>query len=392
MDRSPAPPRVTETLVIGAGIAGAGCACELAADGPVILLERESQPGYHTTGRSAALYTRSYGNAPMRALTRASLDFFLAPPAGFSSTPLLSPRGALLVARTDQQDALAALAADLGVASEAKAGSPLRWLDGGQARALVPCFDPGQLAAALHDVDASDIDVHALHHGYLRRMRAAGGELVADAEVTALEREPDRWRVCTRAGDFLARVVVDAAGAWADEVAVMAGAAPVGLVPKRRTAITFDPPGGLAVSGWPAVIDVDEQWYFKPEAGRLLASPADETPSPPCDAQPDEYDIAVLVDRLSRATTLVVPRIHARWAGLRSFAADKTLVCGFDPVVPGFFWLAAQGGYGIQTAPAASMLAAALIAGRAVPQELEREGVVAEDFAPARCGGLRAKE
>jgi D-arginine dehydrogenase len=372
-------PAQVDVVVIGAGIAGAACAYEVAARQSVVLLERESQPGYHTTGRSAALYSRTYGNAPMRALTRASLAFLTTPPADFTATPLLAPRGALLVARAEQLERLEALFVEL------RANEPLlKWLSASEAIALAPIFAPHQVAAAIYEPQASDIDVHALHQGYLRGFKARGGELRLDAEVTGLIAEGNRWRVRCRGGDLLAGVIVNAAGAWADLIGAMAGTAPLGLVPKRRTAITFDPPAGAEIAGWPAVIDVDETWYVKPETGRLLASPADETPSPPCDAQPDELDIAVLVDRLENVTTLRVPRLRARWAGLRSFVADRTLVAGFDPDCAGFFWLAGQGGYGIQSAPASARMAATLISGETVPGDLVAQGVEAADFAPQR--------
>jgi len=253
-----------------------------------------------------------------------------------------------------------------------------------EVRSRISCFAPEQVAAGLLEPDAMDIDVHALHQGFLRGLRARGGGLRCDAEVRALAHDGRRWQVDCAAGRFAAPLVVNAAGAWADEIGRLAGAAPIGLVPKRRTAITFDPPAGVAIDRWPAVIDIDEQWYFKPEAGRLLASPADETPSPPCDAQPDEYDVAVLVDRLAAATTLVVPRIHSRWAGLRSFVADKTIVAGFDASVPGLFWLAGQGGYGIQTSPAVARAAAALLRGERLPQDIAALGVQAAALSPQR--------
>lgn len=368
-----------DVIVIGAGIAGASVAYELAANRRVLLLERESQPGYHTTGRSAALFTETYGNAAMRALTRASKAFFVDPPAGFASTPLLSPRGTLLVARAEQLPALERARDECA----ALVGNLARW-SGEEVRARVPCFDPEQVAGGLLEPDAMDIDVHALHQGYLRGLRARDGVLVCNAEVRALARYRGHWRVQTPAGEFAAPVLVNAAGAWADGIGRLAGARPIGLVPMRRTAITFDLPQGAGVDRWPAVIDIDEQWYFKPDAGRLLASPADETPSPPCDAQPDEYDVALLVDRLARHTTLQVPRIRARWAGLRSFVADRTLVAGFDAQADGFFWLAGQGGYGIQTAPAAARLSAALISGEAIPSDVAAVGVDAEALSPSR--------
>lgn len=366
-------------LVIGAGIAGASAAYELAACGCVLVLERESQPGYHTTGRSAALFTETYGNATMRALTRASKAFLTSPPAGFAPVPLLAPRGTLLAARADQRSALERAFAECS----ALVGNLELWT-GAQVRERVPVFTDAQVDGGLWEPDAMDIDVHALHHGFLRGLRARGGEAVCNAEVIALERAGADWVVEAGAERFAAPIVVNAAGAWADEVGRLAGAAPVGLVPKRRTAITFDAPHGVSIERWPAVIDVDERWYFKPDAGRILASPADETPLAPCDAQPDEYDVAVLIDRITTATTLAIPRIHAKWAGLRSFVADKTLVAGFDPRQRGFFWLAGQGGYGIQTAPAAGRVAAALARGEPLPADVQALGVGAGDLAPDR--------
>jgi len=369
----------SDFVVIGAGIAGASAAYELAACGRVVVLERESQPGYHTTGRSAALFTETYGNATMRALTRASKAFLTAPPAGFASAPLLTPRGTLLAAHADQRAALERTFAECS----ALVGNLELWT-GAQVRERVPVFAETQIGGGLWEPDAMDIDVHALHQGFLRGVRARGGEVVCNAEAIALERVGADWVVETRSGRYAAPIVVNAAGAWADEIGRLAGAAPIGLVPKRRTAITFDPPRRVSIERWPAVIDVDEQWYFKPDAGRILASPADETPSAPCDAQPDEYDIAVLVERISTATTLAIPRIHAKWAGLRSFVADKTIVAGFDPRQRGFFWLAGQGGYGIQTAPAAGRVAAALARGEPLPADVQALGVDARELAPDR--------
>jgi D-arginine dehydrogenase len=372
--------RAADFLIIGAGMAGASCGYWLSRHGRVILLEREAQPGYHTTGRSAALYTETYGNAAMRALTVASRAFYLDPPAGFASTPLLAPRGTLLVARADQLADLERLYGEC----RGLVGNLALW-SGEQVRARVPAFRPDQVAAAVFEPDARDIDVHALHQGFLRGIRAAGGEVACNAEALALIRSGG-WQVESRAGVFRAPVVVNAAGAWADEIGRLAGARPLGLTPLRRTAITFDAPPGVAISEWPAVIDVDEQWYFKPDAGRLLASPADETPSPPCDAQPDEYDIALLVERLTQATTLKVPRLAAKWAGLRSFVADRTIALGFDTNVAGFFWLAGQGGYGIQTAPAAGRAAAALARGMELPADIGDLGVDAGQLSPSRAG------
>lgn len=368
-----------DVVVIGAGMAGAGAAAELAATRRVVLLERESMPGYHTTGRSAALYAESYGNETVRALTTGSRDFYITPPTGFAEHPLLSPRGALFIGTGEQTDSL-----DRVFAETRKLVPSMRRLDAKAALALVPALRPDLLAGAVLEPDAMDMDVAAIHQGYLKMLRQRGGRLVTSAEVTALARDGERWRVGTGAGDFVAPVVVNAAGAWCDVVAAMAGARPIGLVPKRRTAFTFDVPAGMAIDAWPMVCDVDEQFYVKPEAGRLLGSPADETPSPPCDAQPEELDIAIAVERIQGALAFDVRRLVRKWAGLRSFVADKTPVVGFAADAPGFCWLAGQGGYGIQTAPAMARTAAALATGGDIPDDLKRLGVTRAALAPER--------
>ncbi len=356
---SPAAARAADVVVIGAGIAGASAAFALARAGlRVVLLERESQPAYHTTGRSAALFIKCYGNATVRRLTVDSEPFYREPSAGFAEVPLLTPRGFMFVARGDQ---LAKLHEEIAFAR--RFVPAVRRLEADEARALVPLLRPGYAAAAMLDPEARDLDVAAIMGGYLRGLRAAGGELLCNAEVTGLRREERGWRVASRAGEFATPVVVDAAGAWADTVAGLAGLSPLGLVPRRRTAFLVDPPDGVEVGRWPLVADVEEQFYIKPDAGRILCSPADETPSPPCDAAPEELDVAIAVERIQRAFDLPVRHIRHRWAGLRTFAPDDTPVLGFDPRAEGFFWLAGQGGYGIQTAPAMAALAAAVIAG-----------------------------
>ena len=368
-----------DVLVVGAGIAGASAAYELAASGRVIVLERESAPGYHTTGRSAALLTENYGNPIVRALTMASRRFFEQPPDGFTEHPLLAPRGALWVARDDQ------LAALDEATAEAQALVPsIQRIGVDEAVEISPALRRAYVASALHEPEAMDMDIHAIHNGFLKGLAARGGTRATDAEVTALSRDGGAWVAETRAGRFAAPVVVNAAGAWCDEVARLAGAAPVGLTPKRRTAITFDPPPGIDVAAWPLTIDIDEEFYFKPEAGRVLASPADETPSPPCDAQPEELDVALAVERLETATHLEVKRITHRWAGLRSFVADKTPVVGMDDEAEGFFWLAGQGGYGIMTSPAMARAAAGLITSGALPADLADLGLGEADLAPRR--------
>ena len=367
-------------LVVGSGIAGASIACELAASASVLVVEREEGHGYHTTGRSAAMFIESYGNAWVRRLTGASRGFFDTPPAGFCSEPLLKRRGCLTVARRDQHPALEARAADIGVT-----GSGMRRISGRDALDMAPILRSEAVSRAIFEPGSSDIDTHGLHAGYLRLARARGADLRLNAGIERIERRAAGWRVTLAGGDAVtARVIVNAAGAWADPVAEMAGASPLGLTPRRRTVILIEPPAGLAIDTWPTVIDVDEQFYFKPESGRLLASPGDETPSAPGDAAPAEIDIAFCVDRLQAATTLSISHVRRSWAGLRTFAPDRTPVFGYDPHIAGFFWFAGQGGYGMQTAPAAARLGAALALEREIPPELGERGLASAPFSPCR--------
>lgn len=371
--------RVFDIAVIGGGIAGAAAAANLAPHASVLVLERENQPGYHATGRSAALFSEIYGNAPIRALTRASRAFLLEPPEGFAESALVSPRGALYVANAGQEEALDAFASLPDVA----AGT--RRVDAIEARALSPALREDYVAAGVYEPDAQDVDVHALHQGYLRWLRERGGKLVNDAGVTSLQRSDDVWTIGTHAGAFRARMVINAAGAWADEIAGLAGAVPIGIRPLRRTAFMVDAPPGGDSDRWPMTIDIDERFYFKPDAGRLLLSPADETPSVPCDAFPEDLDIAIAVDHIERATTLSITHVRQKWAGLRSFVADRSPVIGYDPRLADFFWIAALGGYGIQTAPAVGRLAAALARRQPLPADLLQLGLEAGSIAPGRA-------
>ncbi len=365
--------------VVGGGIAGASAAAHLARHGRVVVLERENQPGHHATGRSAAMYTETYGNPTIRALTLASRAFLETPPAGFSDHPLLSPRGLMLIATTELAERLAAMYDDF-----APQCPDLERIDGTAAHRLVPALKPGTVAAAVFEPGAREIDVHRLLSGYLGLVRRNGGRVVTDAEVTAITREGGAWSLATRAGRFSALVVVDAAGAWADSIARLAGLEPIGITPKRRTAVIVELPAGLDAAAWPLTILADETLYFRPEAGRLLVSPADETPSPACDAQPEDTDVALGIERLTRLTDISVRRIEHKWAGLRSFAADKSPVVGFEPSADGFFWLAGQGGYGVHTADALARLAAASVIGEPVLGDIAALGVTAADLAPAR--------
>lgn len=368
-------------IVVGGGIAGASAGYFLARHGRLLLLERESALAYHTTGRSAAIYTQAYGNAVVRALTVAGHEFFEAPPDGFSDHALLSARGAMFIGRDDQLEAL-----DRAEEEGRQFVESVRRIDAAEARTVLPVLRPDYVAGAVLEPDAMDIDVHALHQGFVRGIRARGGVIRTEAEVLAVDRAGAGWSVETPGGRSTAPVVVNAAGAWCDELAALAGLDPIGLVPKRRTAVVFDAPTGISVDGWPLTIDVDEDFYFKPEAGKIMGSPADETPMPPCDVQPEELDIAIAIDRIQTATTMTVDRVSHHWAGLRSFVADKTPVAGFDPAAPGFFWLAGQGGYGIQTAPTLGRITADLARGKDLPAEIGDFGLTAADLSPARAG------
>lgn len=370
-------------LIIGGGIAAASVGYWLAPHGRVLLLERESQPGYHSTGRSAALFMESYGTPQVRALTMASRAFLQSPPEGFSEHPVLSPRGAMMVAVHGQE---ALLAAHWDVL---RAMTPhARLLDSAGACALVPALRAEQVMGAVFEPDAADMDVHAIHQGYLRGLRRAGGRVVCDAEATGIERIDDVWRVQAGGATYEAPVLLDAAGAWADVVARCAGVAPIGLQPCRRSAFIFAPPEGVDTTAWPMTAGLDEDWYFKPDAGMLLGSPANADPVEPQDVQPEELDIATAIHRIEEMTTLTVRRPTRTWAGLRSFVEDGDLVGGFDPDVPGFFWVAAQGGYGIQTSAAMGEACAALARGLPLPERIAAFGLTADMLSPAR---LRAK-
>jgi len=366
-------------IVVGAGIAGASIAYWLARRAKVLILEREAQAGYHSTGRSAALFMASYGPTQVRALTCASRAFFAAPPAGFCDHPLLTPRGALVFAARGQEAALDAHEALVRSASE----HAVR-LGAAEALARVPVLVPDGLAGAVLEEDAADIDVNALLQGFLRGARAHGSRIVFDSPVTALRRGGAAWAVTAGGRTWRAPVVVNAAGAWADVLGALAGAAPIGLVPRRRSALLFAPPAGMAIAQWPMCMDVAQSFYVKPDAGMLLGSPCNADAVAPHDVQAEELDIAIAIDNIERMTTLRVRRPQHVWAGLRSFVADGELVGGYDAAAPGFFWAAAQGGYGIQTAPAAGELYAALLLGDAAPPAVLQWGVRVGALDPAR--------
>lgn len=365
-----------DIAIVGAGMAGASLAYFIGAHGggSVVLLEAEHAPGYHTTGRSAAFWEPTYGGAGVVPLSAASRAFFDAPPPGFSDRPLLSPRGALHIAAPGEAESLATLADDFagfGVATEA--------VDAAAMAARYPIVGGGWETGGLLEPDCHDIDVAALHAGFLAGAKRTGTTLLTNARVEALVRDDDHWRLATTTGEIAAGIVVDAAGAWGDVLAAIAGVRPLGLTPLRRTLVVLDvdpaPPADL-----PVVFDAAGSFYFKPDAGRLWLSPHDEIADVPRDAAPEELDIAVAVDRFERATTARVRRVERSWAGLRTFSPDRNPVYGFDADVPGFFWCVGQGGSGIQTAPAAGDLASRLLLG------LSSGPVDAAPYAPGRFG------
>ncbi|MBU0806407.1 MAG: FAD-binding oxidoreductase [Gammaproteobacteria bacterium] len=366
-------------LIIGAGIAGASTGYFLAAHGKTIVLEREQLPGYHSTGRSAALYTVAYGTPQVRALTAASRAFYDAPPTGFAEHPLLTPRGELVVDFTGDAEELQRQF-DSGRASVPH----MRMLTADEACALVPVLRRDKVQAAMLDPSAADIDTDALHQGYLRGIRQQGGEIHTHREVLSIQRDGETWLVECGTAQYRANVLINAAGGWCDQIAALAGVAPIGLTPKRRAAFTFDGPEGIDCQAWPCVVSLDESFYFKPDAGLLLGSPANADPVEPHDVQPEELDIAMGIYQIEEHTHLSIRRPAHTWAGLRSFVADGDLVGGFDPQVADFFWVAAQGGYGIQTSAAMGMACAALVRAELLPEHLRQFGLTEAMLSPAR--------
>lgn len=355
-----------DIAIVGAGIAGAGLAAELAPHARVLLLEAEDRPGYHATGRSAAYWSETYGGPGVQPLTSASGAFLR--DGGF-----LEPLGSLHIGRADEAPAIEALLREFE-----GTGVPLAPVD---PATMVPGLRPEWTLAVLES-SCAYIDVAALHGAFLAAARRAGAVLQVSAELHAAEWRGDGWRIATRAGDFAAGLLVDAAGAWADIVAERAGVAPIGIQPYRRTMVQLRP-DPLAPAGLPHVAHIGGTFYFKREGGgRLWLSPHDEIPSDPCDAQPEMIDVATAIDRFEHVVDWGVAAVEHKWAGLRSFARDRLPVYGFDSRRPGFFWCAGQGGFGIQTAPAAARLAAAMILGDArvaVPH-----GVDPLRYAPSR--------
>jgi len=373
---------VADYLIVGGGVAGLSAAAALGAHGRVVLLEAEEAIGYHSSGRSATFSHYGIGEAIVRGLTSWSRGFFLAPPEGFAEAPLAVRTPALFVAREAEMPALDALRQEMERFTDSAAP-----VDEKKMLALCPVLKtgPGAVVAGVADIGGLRLDSHALLQGYARMLRAAGGALHTGAPLAGVRRVGGDWEVETASGErFTAPVLVNAAGAWADRVAGLAGVRPLGLRPTRRTIIVFDPPGGVDVRGWPFLKTAIDEFYMLPDAGRLLASPVDEAPAEPGDAQAEEYEVALAAWRVEEYTTLIVPRIAHRWAGLRTFTSDRVPTAGFAPDAPGFFWLAGQGGYGLQTAPAMAAIVAALVTGGPWPTGLTELGVTPARIQPDR--------
>lgn len=371
-----------DAVVIGGGIAGAAAGHFLSAAGArVVLLEAEPVLAHHTTGRSAAVYLENYGAEPVRRLVLASRPFLADPPEGLTEAPLLSPRGLLEVAPPGRDDL---------VAAQAERGAALvpsiRALTPAQAAAECPVLRPDMIAGAVLEPEAADIDVMGLHQAFLRGIRHGGGQVRAHAPVTGLARAGADWVVSTPGGPLRTPVVVNAAGAWGDRVAELAGVRPVGLRPLRRTAFIATLPPGVDARGWPLVQDLTDCWYFKPEGDALMCSLAEEVLVEPGDPRPQDEDVALALERINDVTTLRLRHVRTAWAGLRTFAPDRVPVIGPDPDVPGFVWMVGLGGFGIMTAPAAGALAAASALAARLPEALAALGVD-----PQACGAARLR-
>lgn len=370
----------TDFLIVGAGIAGASIAYQLAPHARVLIIDMEDQAGYHTTGRSAAFYAETYGGVPVQPLTSASKAFFTKPPVGFSDVPLMSKLGAIHVFLAGQE-----VAADELYHSLHSALPGVQLLSRAEVLSRQPYLQADGIAGGIYDPDCSSLDVAALHQGFLRRAKAEGATLLTDASFEGASFSQGRWHVVSKKREFSARVIVNTAGAWADAVALSAGVTPLGLEPLRRTVITVQNPSGLPFEKTsPITMHVGAEHYFKPEGAGYLISPGDEVLMSPTDVQPEQEDVARAVYQFEQATGAAVTQVEAKWAGLRTFARDRAPIIGFAPDAPQFFWSVGQGGFGIQTAPAWSELAASMLVGSEVPKDLLTHGVAAEAYTPAR--------
>ncbi len=368
-------PDTFDIMIVGGGIAGASVAAHLSATHRVGIIEMEDRPGYHATGRSAAAYEPNYGPAPIRALTRAAGPFFWNPTPGFVASPILTPRETVFYMPERQTASFERLMRE---------SVGLEEISLAEGRRKFPALREGFATRVLLDPLTADIDVDLLHQGYLRLLKSRSGSVICDAALTAAERSNGQWKIGTPAGTMTAGIIVNAAGAWGDKVAALAGARPVGLQPKRRSIAVIPGPGNADIMNWPLAGDAGETWYCKPQSGKLLVSPADATPVDPHDAYADDMTLAEGIERFQEAVDFKVTRVERTWGGLRTFAPDGNPVCGYDTALEGFFWLVGQGGYGIQTSPALSRLAAALVRHEPVPADILAEGLLLEDISPAR--------
>lgn len=371
--------RQVDFIVVGAGIAGASAAYELSKLGKVVVLEMERTAGYHTTGRSAAILSVNYVSPCIHILGRETKRFFENPPENFCDVPLTGTRRSLWVAREDQKAAY-----DVMLKEAQERNYNVGELGVEETMQLCPVLRRERVWGSLLERDSIDLDVNAIHQGFLKGFRGRGGELLLNAEVTAISKSGGSWQIRSSQGDFTAPIVINAAGAWCDKIAVMAGAQSIGLEPKLRTVFTFDAPADALPNSWPFTYDVEEKFYFKLEHGIILASAYDEIPSPPCDATPDFMDIAMAADRIQQSTTLDITHIRNKWAGLRTFAPDRELVVGEDTAQKGFYWVAGQGGIGLMTAPAVAETLVSLITKQTLPEYLLAEKISPTILSPSR--------
>ena len=372
---------IYDIAIIGGGIAGASLAHFISGERSVLMLERESFHGYHASGRSAAEFTRRFHAPEVGRLANASAQFLLHAPHGFSQVPLLKPRGNLLVADAEKAAHLHEV-----FKRESANGGEIQMQSMEEALARVPFLDPDVIKAAFFDPDCYDVEAESLLQGFVKSARLQGAQINTNCELLSAHHSGISWELNTNQGVYSAKTLVNAAGAWADAIAKICGVNPLGLVPYRRTAIIVDLPEGIDAGALPEVNEIDEVWYFKPDASRLLVSPADATESEPCDAQPEDLDVAYAVHYLEEATTLEVKAVANKWAGLRTFAPDRLPVAGFDSGQRNFFWLAGQGGYGIQSSPALGDFAACLLKGVTVSENLRKAGLAGGEFLPQRLG------
>lgn len=364
-------------VVVGGGIAGVAAAAFLSEHGSVHLFEMEASLAYHTSGRSAAMLVENYGSDGARPLVRAARPFLENPPPGSVDAPLLSPRAVVWVAPAERVPGLESRAGEAR-----QRGARCELLSSREVIEMVPVMDPSWIGGGLYEPSGADIDVAALHQAFVRMARANHAVIETGAPVTSIRRDGGDWIIGSERSRVRCRAVVDAAGAWGDQIAEMAGVAPIGLQPMRRTA--FMVPGSERSSTWPMVVEAEEDFYFRPDGVQFLCSLAEEVPSAPMDARPRMEDVALAIERINEATTLDIRTVNSQWTGLRTFAPDRDLVIGEDPTAPGFHWLVGQGGIGIQTSPAYGALLAALVVGGPLPDGFTDFGVDPTRTSPAR--------